>query len=125
MKSTRFWVILIAGLLVISGVFAALVAGQTFGTMVNIYLDGKCIRSIDLSQADSSYEFTVDGPAGSNTIQVEPGRICVSRADCPDQICVRQGWISTSAMPVVCLPNRLVIQIEEQSGQSELDGVAG
>ena len=125
MKSTRFWVILIAGLLVISGVSAALVAGQTSGTMVNIYLDGKCIRSIDLSLADSSYEFTVDGPAGSNTIQVEPGRIRVSRADCPDQICVRQGWISTSAMPVVCLPNRLVIQIEEQSEQSELDGVAG
>ena len=125
MKSTRFWVILIAGLLVISGVSAALVAGQTSGTMVNIYLDGKCIRSIDLSQADSSYEFTVDGPAGSNTIQVEPGRICVSRADCPDQICVHQGWISTSAIPVVCLPNRLVIQIEEQTGQSELDGVAG
>ena len=125
MKSTRFWVILIAGLLVSSGVFAALVAGQTSGTMVNIYLDGKCIRSIDLSQADSSYEFTVDGPAGSNTIQVEPGRICVSRADCPDQICVHQGWISTSVIPIVCLPNRLVIQIEEQSGQSELDGVAG
>ena len=125
MKSSRFWVILIAGLLVISGVFAALVAGQTSGTMVNIYLDGKCIRSIDLSQADSSYEFTVDGPAGSNTIQVEPGRICVSRADCPDQICVHQGWISTSVIPIVCLPNHLVIQIEEQSGQSELDGVAG
>ena len=125
MKSTRFWVILIAGLLVISGVFAALVAGQTSGTMVNIYLDGKCIRSIDLSQADSSYEFTVDGPAGNNTIQVEPGRICVSCADCPDQICVHQGWISTSVIPIVCLPNRLVIQIEEQTGQSELDGVAG
>ena len=125
MKSTGFWVILIAGLLVVSGVFAVLVARQTSGTMVNICLDGKCIRSIDLSQADSSYEFTVDGPAGSNTIQVEPGRICVSRADCPDQICVHQGWISTSVIPIVCLPNRLVIQIEEQSGQSELDGVAG
>ena len=125
MKSTRFWVILIDGLLVISGVSAVLVVGQTSGTMVNIYLDGKCIRSIDLSQADSSYEFTVDGPAGSNTIQVEPGRICVSRADCPDQICVHQGWISTSVIPIVCLPNRLVIQIEEQTGQNELDGVAG
>ena len=125
MKSTGFWVILIAGLLVVSGVFAVLVARQTSGTMVNIYLDGKCIRSIDLSQADSSYEFTVDGPAGSNTIQVEPGRICVSRADCPDQICVHQGWISTSVIPIVCLPNRLVILIEEQTGQNELDGVAG
>ncbi len=125
MKSTRFWVILIAGLLVISGVFTALVAGQTSGTMANIYLDGKCIRSIDLSQSDDSYEFTVDSPTGSNTIQVEPGRICVSCAECPDQICVRQGWISASVMPIVCLPNRLVIQIEEQSKQSELDGVAG
>ena len=51
------------------------------------------------------------GERGSNTIQVEPGRIRVLEADCPDQVCVRQGWISDEVTPIVCLPHRLVIQV--------------
>lgn len=125
MKSTRFWVILIAVLLVASAAAAVWLAGRSAGTVANIYLDGECIRSIDLSQVAEAYTFTVDGSAGTNTVRVEPGRICVSHADCPDQVCVHQGWISTGVTPIVCLPNRLVIQIEVQAGQTDIDGVTG
>lgn len=125
MKQTRFWVILIAALLLVSALASLLVLRRTAGTVAKIYLDGQCIRSIDLSRVDSASEFIVEGSAGSNTVRVEPGRICVSQADCPDQVCVHQGWISTGAVPVVCLPNRLVIQIEEQRNQMEIDGVSG
>lgn len=124
MKRTRFWVTLIAVLLLVSVLASLLVLRRTAGTVAKIYLDGQCIRSIDLSRVNSASEFIVEGPAGSNTVRVEPGRICVSQADCPDQVCVHQGWISTGAVPVVCLPNRLVIQIEEQRDQVEIDGVS-
>lgn len=126
MKSNKFWAILIAGLLALSALAAVLLAGRTAGTVANVYLDGQCVRSIDLSQVGESYAFTVDGPAGTNTVQVERGRIRVSHADCPDQVCVHQGWIFTGAAPIVCLPNRLVIQIEEQAAQTtDIDGVTG
>lgn len=125
MKSTKFWIILIAALLAVSAAAALLLAGRSAGTVANVYLDGQCVRSIDLSQVGEAYTFTVEGPAGTNTVQVEPGRICVSHADCPDQVCVHQGWISTGVAPIVCLPNRLVIQIEGQAGQTDIDGVAG
>lgn len=125
MKSTKFWIVLIAALLAVSAAAALLLAGRSAGTVANVYLDGQCVRSIDLSQVGEAYTFTVEGPAGTNTVQVEPGRICVSHADCPDQVCVHQGWISTGVAPIVCLPNRLVIQIEGQAGQTDIDGVAG
>ena len=124
MKSTKFWVIFIAVLLAVSVLGTVLVlGGQTDSVTANLYQDGRCIRSIDLSQVEEPYSFTVDGPAGTNTVLVEPGRICVSHADCPDQVCVRQGWISNGVVPIVCLPNRLVIQIEAERQDGVIDGV--
>lgn len=124
MKSTKFWVILIALLLILSLAAMALTLwGKTGSTVVSIYQNGELLRTIDLSAVEEPYTFTVDGPAGTNTIQVEPGRIRVSHADCPDQVCVNQGWISNGVVPIVCLPNSLVIQIE--GGDADIDGVAG
>ena len=40
-----------------------------------------------------------------------------------DQICVHQGYISDGSQPIVCLPNRLIIQI--QGGGDALDAAAG
>jgi len=47
----------------------------------------------------------------------------VAQADCPDQVCVHQGWIADGRVPIVCLPNQLIVQIEE--GGSPLDAQTG
>ena len=85
---------------------------------------GQALKAI-LARLDEGFSFSVEGPAGANTIQAEPGRIRVSHADCPDQVCVHQGWISSAAVPIVCLPNRLVIEITTHSAQEDLDAVTG
>lgn len=126
MKKTRFWILLVLA-------FAALCAagtlwvlfGRSGGTAARIYQDGVLVRTIDLSRVTGTEAFTVDGPAGSNTIEAEPGRIRVSHADCPDQVCVRQGWISDGVLPIVCLPNELVIELETGASEEVLDGVTG
>ena len=94
------------------------------GHVARITLDGKVVEEIDLSRVEQPYTLTVDGPGGfSNTITVEKGRICVSQAGCPDQICVHQGYISDGTTPIVCLPNKLIIEIT--GGGSGLDAAAG
>ena len=50
---------------------------------------------------------------------VEPGRIRVESADCPDKVCVNQGYISDGTVPIACLPHKLIIRIE--GGDSGLD----
>lgn len=126
MKSTKFWLILIGVLLAVSaGASAFLWTGRGGGDQTaRVYQDGVCIRTIELSQVEAPYSFTVEWEDGHNSIEVERGRIRVSEADCPDQICVRRGWASDSAAPIACLPHRLVIQLEggEAGG---IDGVAG
>ena len=130
MKKTSLWVILIAAVALLSG--AALMwqhFHHTDAAVANIYLDGECVRSVDLNKVTEPETFTVSGPVGENVIQIEPGRICVSHADCPDQVCVNMGWLtSESMMPIVCLPNRLVIELEDASPEidgAEIDGVVG
>lgn len=126
MRSTKFWALLIGGMLIACALLSLLVLWATLpSSTAYVYQDGQLLRTIDLSQVDQPWTFTVEGPAGSNTIQVEPGRLRVAHADCPDQVCVHQGWISNGVVPIVCLPNQLVIQIQDGAEKPDLDGVTG
>lgn len=75
-----------AALLLSAAAAMALYGLPAAGTVANIYLDGECIRSVDLSTVQEAEVFTVTCEKGVNTILIEPGRICVSDADCPDQV---------------------------------------
>lgn len=126
MRSTKFWALLIGGMLIACALLSLLVLWATLpSSTAYVYQDGQLLRTIDLSQVDQPWTFTVEGPAGNNTIQVEPGRLRVAHADCPDQVCVHQGWISNGVVPIVCLPNQLVIQIQDGAEKPDLDGVTG
>lgn len=112
MRSTRFWVLIVAAVLAVSLLAAAVVwLASPGGSVAEITVDGQVVERIDLDRVTEGYTFMVEDEWGSNTIQVEPGRIRVLEADCPDQVCVRQGWISDEVTPIVCLPHRLVIQV--------------
>ena len=60
----------------------------------------------------------------------ENGRIRFSQADCPDQICVRTGWISRYGQIAACAPGQLILKIEadpekQPTGTSEVDVIVG
>ena len=115
MLKTRVWIIgivlLAVALIVLS---AVLLSSRGSGTVVQVIQDGTVLREIDLSKVKEPYSFTVEAPdGGSNRIEVEPGRIRVADADCPDKICISQGWLSDQNVPIVCLPHRLIIKIRD------------
>lgn len=126
MIKTKTWIIIIGLLLVLScTAILYTTCFHTTGTIAYIYQDGECIRSIDLSKITEPETFTITGENGSNTILIEQGKICISEADCPDQVCVKSGWL-TYVTPIVCLPHKIVISLEskEENNSLELDGVA-
>ena len=120
MKSTKFWVTLTIIMLIVS--MAAAVAVFLFygsGNTAVIYHKGELVDKIHLTTVTTPYTFTINSENGHyNTIQVEQGRICVIDASCPDHVCIQTGWISDGVIPIVCLPNELVIQIESNSDKS-------
>lgn len=77
-----------------------------------IYQDGKLLQTIPLYQVQAPYLLEITGSdGGRNRIEVRPDSIGVVWADCPDKRCVRQGFLYSPALPVACLPNRLVIRL--------------
>ena len=85
--------------------------------------DGVLLEEIDLDKVEEPRSLVLEDGSGTNTVQVEKGRIRILEADCPDQVCVNQGWISSGAVPIICLPHRLIMEIVEAGG--DLDGAAG
>lgn len=122
-KNAKILLILLLGAAVLSAGFILVQRKEPSSPVARVTLDGELIREIPLDEVEESYTFTVDTDQGTNTILVEPGRIRVSEADCPDQVCVNQGFISDGTVPVVCLPHKLMIEIV--GGGSEFDAAAG
>ena len=114
-KKTTIWVIFFAVLCIAAvGLFLLFRNSHVKGTTACIYVDGELYETIDLDAVAISYEMKIETEnVDYNMISVEHGQICVSEASCPDQICVNQGWIQDSLIPITCLPNHLVIKIEE------------
>lgn len=91
------------------------------GTEVNIVQDGVILYQFDLSTTkDQTIDIEYDGRI--NTVQIENGKIRVLDADCPDHTCVRMGWLESGTLPIVCLPNHLIIQFVDTD--ESIDAVA-
>ena len=82
------------------------------------------METIRLDQVTEAYTILVEGEDGAeNLVEAAPGRIRMKSADCPDQVCVHQGWISDSTVPIVCLPHQVIIEVT--GGDSYADAAAG
>lgn len=82
--------------------------------------DGTQIKTFDLADGGEKYTYKyTDDDGDYNLIEVDGDRIRMLKADCKDQLCVRQGWISKSGQTIVCLPHKLVIEIKASDGSEE------
>ena len=50
-----------------------------------------------------------------NVVVISGGTVSVTEASCKNQVCVKHGAISRPGESIVCLPNRLVVRIENGS----------
>ncbi len=85
-----------------------------------IYQNGELLYDIKLYNVDEPYTLKIEGENGSyNIVEVRHNEIGITKATCPDKICVHMGFISNGAVPVTCLPNRLIIVVS--GGKDEPD----
>lgn len=111
-------------LILVSLLYILFPHGKADSYIADIYQDGQLLASIPLSDVKEAYTFTVTGATGcQNEVEVRPGSIGILSADCPDKLCVHQGFISDSRLPITCLPNRLVILLHPAE-QAETDSAA-
>ena len=70
----------------------------------------------------ASVEVTVDGKI-YGTYPLDKDEEISIQKDCPDKLCVHQKAISKTNETIVCLPNKVVVQVIG-AGESELDSIA-
>lgn len=114
-KTVKNDLILVFGFLLIAfAVWGALKLTQKPGEYAVIEIDGAEYARFPLD-ADMKLEIPTDG-GHVNTLVIENGKAYIASADCPEQLCVRQRPISLAGQTIVCLPHRLVLRIEGESG---------
>lgn len=47
-----------------------------------------------------------------NTVEIKDGAVTVTKADCKNQICVNHTAITEKGESIICLPNRVIAEIE-------------
>jgi len=110
-KSTKLWTGVFSAILILCCAASYCISKRAVEThMAGIYQNGELVREIDLSNVTESYEFTLAGEYGSNTVHVDQDGIYIVGAGCPDQTCVLHGPLTSGGTPIVCLPNRVVIR---------------
>ena len=62
---------------------------------------------------------TVTTDLGTNVIEIKDGRVRAEEADCPNQDCVHQGWIGKPGQQIVCLPHKLVAEVESDGSTTD------
>lgn len=88
---------------------------QTQGSQVVITVDGEVYGKYDLSE-DQVIE--VKKNDFYNRIRIEDGKAYMEEADCPDGYCEEQGKISDRTQTIVCLPHKLVVEVEHAQAEN-------
>ncbi len=119
LKTHRNDAILIATLLLAGGALLLwLGLTRQIGGVARVQIDGETVMELPLSQ-DARVE--LGEPGHGNTLVIENGAAQVIAADCPDQVCVRQGAVRYNGESIVCLPHKLIVSIEG-GGSNGVDG---
>lgn len=87
---------------------------------VTVTLDGKNVKTLDLSQNTS---FSPDG--GHTVITVKDGKAYISASDCPDGLCLLMNPVTKKGGSVICLPNRVAVVSEKADNGGGADYAAG
>lgn len=82
------------------------------GSYVTVSIDGEYVATYPLSK-NAQYELN----GGTNILVIEDGYAYIKSASCPDSLCVKQGKKSLSGQKIVCLPNKVMVEVFSDSDE--------
>ena len=111
--------ILVAVILVLAGIGFLIFTsfGRQTAGIVKVTVDGELFGTYSLKK---EREVEIND---TNRLIIEDGQVDMIEADCPDQICVEHISISKNKETIVCLPNKVIVEIVGGK-DAEIDAVA-
>ena len=102
-------IVIVLLLLAVAGLFAFKLFNSGEGRAVRVTVDGELFGEYELDNVRKEIEIT--GKIGKCIMVIENGQAYMKEAECPNQICVHHEPVSYNGETVVCLPNRIIIEI--------------
>ena len=101
-------------------IYSSIMSKNNNNLYATIKVDGKIHNTIDLPTT-SEEKFIIQTENGTNTILANNNEIKIIHADCKDELCIKQGSISKIGKTLICLPNKLIIEIKGDEYDSSDD----
>lgn len=89
-----------------------------------IYVKGEFYKKVELDKKNPKEVLNIKTDLGDNVIEIENGGVRIIDADCPDKVCVKDGFKDKPGSVIVCLPHKVVIQIKGEKGENVVDEVS-
>ncbi|MDF9406871.1 NusG domain II-containing protein [Pelotomaculum isophthalicicum JI] len=84
---------------------------------LEIYANGQLYQKISLSETITEEIKVINADGHYNVVEIEKGRARIKEADCPNQVCVKTGWVSQPGQIAVCVPNKFNIAVKGKSNK--------
>ncbi len=119
--------ILIVAVIIINVISLWLVKNVAFNQnskYISVQVNGEEIKKIIFDKNMVGKQIPIETEYGYNLLEIGDEKVRVIEADCPDKLDVKQGYISRVGEVIVCLPNRLVIEIKGTRAETNVDGLS-
>lgn len=102
--------IILAAALIIVGIAMSYILsfGQSTGSELLISCDGEKFGSYSLYE---DREIDIERDDHINKVTIRNGTVSMSFSNCNGQDCIHQGEITKSGEAIICLPNKVVLEI--------------
>lgn len=120
-KGDKYLILSIIIISVLSLVYVKNLAVNHGKKYISVQVNGEEVKRIFFDDKIIGKTYPFETEYGYNLIEVADGKVRVIEADCPDQLDVKQGYISKVGEVIVCLPNRLVIEIKGIHDERDID----
>lgn len=108
----------------------AIMAALTFVFSYRYFFASHGGTSIEITAMSSGGSFPleedrvveVSGPLGTTNVVIEDGEVWVDESPCREKICIKMGHKHRVGDQIVCIPNRVIIEVVGK--REQVDGIA-
>lgn len=120
-KGDKVLIGIVVILTLLSLVFIKRQAFSDENRFISIQVNGEQVKKIIFDKTIIGKKIAIESKYGYNLIEIGDEKVRVIEANCPDEIDVKQGFISKIGESIICLPNRMVVEIKGMEKDEQID----
>jgi len=112
--------IIFLALVAVAASFFMAYSGSNGTSLVNVQGE----KGLWVFPADSAESIVVSGPLGDTVVEIGGGFARITSSPCVNQTCVSSGSIHAPGQWTACLPNRVMLYIDEGKTNNDVDAAS-